>query len=233
MQNNVITIFMETHSDKEILDLINAIDFKQAVWTEEMMDTHVFDFGSLTIKIKTYAHHETVSIVAIGDVPCHVDFESYMDFATKLNECKASMRDKAVNALIELKNTQKPVDTASARRTEDKIKELEKAMRVDLHTEEGAYLGDDNCYIPKRDENKKEKFLKASEIASDYFIRIRGEVIAPLDYTFESRRLFGKCERFSFAALFVLYNKMNFNNYAEAQEKAEEMYNFVHRTDAN
>ena len=114
MQNNVITIFMETHSDKEILDLINAIDFKQAVWTEETMDTHVFDFGSLTIKIKTYPLRESAVIVglracvvAIGDVPCGVDFESYMDFATKLNECKASMRDKAVKALIELKNTQK------------------------------------------------------------------------------------------------------------------------------
>lgn len=98
---------METHSDKEILDLINAIDFKQAVWTEEMMDTHVFDFGSLTIKIKTYAHRETACVVAIGDVPCDVNFETYWDFATKLNECKASMRDKAVKALIELKNTQK------------------------------------------------------------------------------------------------------------------------------
>ena len=114
MQNNVIIIFMETHTDKEILDLINSIDFKQAVWTEETMDTHVFDFGSLTIKIKTYPLRESAVIVglracvvAIGDVPCDVDFESYMDFATKLNDSKVSMRDKAVKALIELKNSQK------------------------------------------------------------------------------------------------------------------------------
>lgn len=111
MQNNVIMIFMETHTDKEILDLINAIDFKQAVWTEETMDTHVFDFGSLTIKIKTYPFRAAIDkaacIVAIGNVPCDVNFETYWDFATKLNECKATMRDKAVKALIELKNTQK------------------------------------------------------------------------------------------------------------------------------
>lgn len=96
-------IFMET--DKEILDLVNSIDFKQAVWSEERDNTHVFDFGCLTIKIKvrTYGAY----IIAIGDVPCAVDFENYEDFTAKLNACKGSMRERAVKALIELKNFQK------------------------------------------------------------------------------------------------------------------------------
>lgn len=104
MQNNVITIFMET--DKEILDLVNSIDFKQATWSEERDNTHVFDFGALTIKVKVRTYGNAC-IIAIGDVPCAVDFENYEDFTTKLSASKGSMREKAVRALIELKNFQK------------------------------------------------------------------------------------------------------------------------------
>ena len=219
---------MET--DKEILDLVNSIDFKQATWSEECDNTHVFDFGSLTIKIKAYPITEGASIIAIGDVPCAVDFENYEDFTTKLSACKGSMRDKAVKALIELKNTQKSVDTASTSHTEDKIKELEKAMQVELYTEDGDYFGDVDWDISKEDEKKEKKFWKASEIAGDYCIRIGDDVITPLDDTYEARELFGKRDRDYFAPLFVLCNKMRFKNYDEAEEKAQEMYGFVHGT---
>lgn len=108
MQNNVITIFMETHTDKEILDLINSIDFKQATWSEERNNIHVFDFGSLTIKVKpSSCVYGNACIIAIGDIPCAVDFENYEDFTAKLSACKESMRERAVKALIELKNAQK------------------------------------------------------------------------------------------------------------------------------
>lgn len=222
---------MET--DIEILDLVNSIDFKQAMWSEEINDTHVFDFGSLTIRIKTYPTTEGAYITAIGNVPCNIPFKSYEDFVTKLKDCKGSMRDKAIKALIELKNIQKPVDTTSASHTEDKIKELEKAMQVELYTEDGDYFGDVDWDISKEDEKKEKKFWKASEIAGDYCIRVRDDVIAPLDDTYESRKLFGKCDRSYFAPLFVLCNKMSFKNYDEAEEKAQEMYNFAHRTDVN
>lgn len=227
-QNNVTIHFMET--DIKILDLVNSIDFKQAMWSEEINNTHVFDFGSLTIRIKTYPTTEGANITAIGDVPCNIPFKSYEDFVTKLKDCKESMRDKAVKALIELKNTQKPVDTASTSRTKDKIRELEKAMQVDLHTEDGDYFGDVDWDISKEDEKKEKKFWKASEIAGDYFIRVRDDVITPLDDTYESRKLFGKRDRDYFAPLFVLCNKMRFKNYDEAEEKAQEMYGFVHGT---
>lgn len=96
---------MET--DKEILDLVNSIDFKQATWSEESDNTHVFDFGSLTIRIKAYPITEGASIISIGDVPCAIPFENYDDFTAKLKACKGSMRDRVVKALIELKNIQK------------------------------------------------------------------------------------------------------------------------------
>lgn len=105
MQNNVITIFMET--DKEILDLVNSIDFKQATWSEERDNTHAFDFGALTIRIKAYPITEGASIISIGDIPCAIPFENYEDFTAKLKACKGSMREKAVRTLIELKNFQK------------------------------------------------------------------------------------------------------------------------------
>lgn len=97
---------MET--DKEILDLVNSIDFKQATWSEEGNNIHVFDFGPLTIKVKVPVYPcGNACIIAIGDIPCAVDFENYEDFTTKLSACKGSMREKAVKALIELKNFQK------------------------------------------------------------------------------------------------------------------------------
>ena len=96
---------MET--DKEILDLVNSIDFKQATWSEERDNTHVFDFGALTIRVKEYPNTKAAFIIAIGDVPCSIDFKSYDDFITKLNDCKDSMRDAAVEALTNLRNSQK------------------------------------------------------------------------------------------------------------------------------
>lgn len=97
---------MET--DKEILDLVNSIDFKQATWSEERDNIHVFDFGSLTIKVKlSSCAYGNACIIAIGDIPCVIDFENYEDFTTKLSACKGSMRERAVKALIELKNFQK------------------------------------------------------------------------------------------------------------------------------
>lgn len=105
MQNNIITSFMKT--DEEILELVNSIDFKQAMWFEEINNTHLFDFDSLTIRVKEYPNTKTASIIAIGDVPCNVDFKSYDDFTAKLNDCKDSMRDAAVKALIDLRNSQR------------------------------------------------------------------------------------------------------------------------------
>lgn len=72
---------MET--DKEILDLVNSIDFKQATWSEERDNTHVFDFGALTIRIKAYPITEGASIISIGDIPCAIPFENYEDFTVK------------------------------------------------------------------------------------------------------------------------------------------------------
>lgn len=99
---------METHSDKEILDLVNSIDFKQATWSEEGNNIHVFDFGTLTIKVKVPVYScGNACIIAIGDIPCALDFENYEDFTAKLSACKVTMRERAVKALIELKNAQK------------------------------------------------------------------------------------------------------------------------------
>lgn len=105
MQNNIITSFMKT--DEEILELVNSIDFKQAMWFEEINNVHLFDFGALTIRVKEYPNTKSAFIIAIGDVPCSVDFKSYDGFITKLNDCKDSMRDAAVEALTNLRNSQR------------------------------------------------------------------------------------------------------------------------------
>ena len=94
-------------TDEEILELVNSIDFKQAMWFEEINNVHLFDFGALTIRVKEYPNTKAAFIIAIGDVPCSVDFKSYNDFITKLNDCKDSMRDAAVEALTNLRNSQK------------------------------------------------------------------------------------------------------------------------------
>ena len=131
---------------------------------------------------------------------------------------------KVCAALSEMLN----VSTDSVHYTENEVRVLEKAMQVDLYTEDGDYFGDVDWDISKEDEKKEKKFWEASEIAGNYSISVQGESITPLDDTYEARSLFGQYERDYFAPMFVLCNKMGFKNYAEALEKAHEMYNFVH-----
>lgn len=131
---------------------------------------------------------------------------------------------KVCTALSEMLN----ISTDLVHYTENEVRVLEKAMQVDLYTEDGDYFGDVDWDISKEDEKKEKKFWEASEIAGNYFIRIRDEFITPLDDTCEARSLFGEYERDYFAPMFVFCNKMSFDTYAEALEKAHEMYNFVH-----
>lgn len=144
---------------------------------------------------------------------------------------KNSFGKKRISKVCEALSEMLNIDAASVHYTKDEVRVLEKAMQVDVYTEDGYYLGDIDWDISKEDEKKEKKFWKAAEIAGKYRIYVQHEAIEPLDATYESRKLFGQYERDYFAPLFVFCNNMSFKTYAEAENKAHEMFNFVHGTD--